>query len=127
MARRERLWPSRWGNKVLFTPIVKRLQTPWCEDFSVAAKGSYHKHSLHVPGLSYIQLQGTVLTVKDTAIARRYLQAFIDHRQSELQEKVEYLGEKVKVSDMLSGLDRKLAELEASEIKKVKSKSKGIS
>lgn len=114
MARRDRLWPARWDKKILFDPIIRRLERPWCEDFSVAAKGSYHKHSLHVPGLTYIQLQGTVITLGDVAVARRYLQAFMEHCQAELQCDVTYLEEQLKACELLTTLDTRLAELEKS-------------
>lgn len=107
--RRERFWPSRWDKKVLFQPLVREFTKVWCEDFSVRpSTGGHHNESPYVPGLTYIKLQGSLIRVADAAVAKRYIDALLQHRREELSMEVDYLGRRARVSRLLQILRDKL-------------------
>lgn len=109
-ARRDRMWPARWGQKVLFEPLVRQFSATWCEEFSVRPAGAHHNQSVHVPGLTYIMLQGSIVRVRDKVIAAAYLESLMKARPEELSRMTSYMGRQTKVVELLMTLQEKLRE-----------------
>ena len=112
LARRDRFWPSRWDKKVVFEPLVRQFDKTWSEEFSVKplpGEGT-HNQSLYVPGLTYIKLQGSIVRIRDEALAARYLDAVMKSRQADLQGEVTYQGEVMSVWELLTILRGRLVD-----------------
>lgn len=110
VGRRERMWPSRWDKKLVFEPLVRQFQAVWCEDFSLrpGAGSSGHNQSIHVPGLTFVALQGSVVRVRDAEVAAAYVDGLMKARQCELQVLVSYRGETLSAMEILEALRTKL-------------------
>ena len=104
------LWSSRWGNKVVFEPIVRKFETQLCENFSVSLDGDTtgRKTSSVVGGLGYTMLQGVIVTIKNPLIAVRYIDALQMHKAEELKGSSCYLGEMTSRGSLLDQLKLRL-------------------
>lgn len=108
--RSSNLWSSRWGNKVVFEPIVRKFENHLCEDFSVSLDGDKagRKTSAVVDGLGYTMLQGVIVTIKDPLIAVRYIDAIQTDKAEELRGATSYLGEMTTRESLLDQLKLRL-------------------
>ncbi len=106
-------WSRRFPWRVKFEPLVHHFQERFCEDFSVPlpTEGGHrtHRASLHVPGLVFTSLQGTIVRVPVVHSAN-YLRALMKARGPELQGEADYLGSRVKLKKFLSDLAARLEE-----------------
>ena len=74
-----------------------------------AERRRVHRASLHIPGLVFTSLQGTIVRVP-VAHSANYLRALMKARGPELQGEADYLGSRVKLKKFLSDLAARLEE-----------------